>query len=181
MQRFTSPLENLRVASPCPANWDEMYGNERKRFCASCKLNVYNLSAMTRSEAEGFLINAEGRVCVRYYRRADGTVLTQNCPVGWQKVKQWVSRIATAVFSLIVGFFGGLFAFTLFRDEPRVMTMGSIAVENADAPDLPSMGKIEMKGEAVLGEMPEPALVVGRRVAPARTGKKASNRSYSGR
>lgn len=177
MQRFTSPLDNLRVASPCPANWDEMYGDGRKRFCSSCKLNVYNLSAMTRSEAEQFLLISEGRVCVRYFRRADGTVLTQNCPVGWQAVKARVSRVATAIFSMLVGFFGGISVYTLFRSEPSQMTMGSISVKANRHPDA-----TDVRGEAVLGEVPEPAYVVGRRVSPTQTKiKPRASRSYPGR
>lgn len=111
MEKFTNPLERVRIASPCPANWNEMQGDARKRFCGECKLNVYNLSAMTKREAEALLMNSEGRLCVRFYRRADGTILTRNCPVGWARVKQRVSRIATATFSLVVGFFGGLLSY----------------------------------------------------------------------
>jgi hypothetical protein len=55
---------------------------DRVHFCAGCKKNVYNLSAMTQAEAEGLLRKHEGHLCVRYYQRSDGTVLTQNCPVG---------------------------------------------------------------------------------------------------
>ena len=47
MAKFTSPLNNLKVASPCSQDWEAMLGNERKRFCGECKLNVYNLSGMT--------------------------------------------------------------------------------------------------------------------------------------
>ncbi|HEV8593328.1 MAG TPA: hypothetical protein VGQ55_14590 [Pyrinomonadaceae bacterium] len=168
MNRFNNPLDNLRVASPCPANWDEMYGNERKRFCAECKLNVYNLSEMTRDEAERFLISSEGRVCVRFYRRKDGTVLTQDCPVGWAAVKRRVSRIATAAFSMVVGFFGGLFVFNFFRSDPPMM-MGAIAVHESvtqGKPAYPSQsdslvdtGTIEVKGEMV-------EYTVGQRVLP---------------
>lgn len=111
MRKFTNPLDSIHVASPCSADWNEMYGNDRKRFCSDCKLNVYNLSDMTRQEAENLLMISEGRLCVRFFRRADGTVLTKNCPVGWQAVKQHVSRVATAAFSIIAGFFGGLVAF----------------------------------------------------------------------
>ncbi len=111
MKNFTNPLENIKIASPCSANWNEMYGNERKRYCSECKLNVYNLSDMTQTEAENFLINSEGRVCIKFYRRTDGTVLMQDCPVGWQGVKKRVSRMATAVFAMITGFFGGNFVF----------------------------------------------------------------------
>ena len=96
--KFDNPLDNIRVASPCSADWNAMYGDERKRFCADCKLNVYNLSDMTRNEAENFLMASEGRVCVRYFRRADGTVLTKDCPVGWRAVERKVSRAATAAF-----------------------------------------------------------------------------------
>lgn len=110
MQKFTNPLDKVRIASPCGANWNEMRGDERRRYCAMCRLNVYNLSEMTRGEAENFLTNAEGRVCLRIYKRADGTVITKDCPVGWARVKRKVSRTATAVFSLAAGFFGGIFA-----------------------------------------------------------------------
>ncbi len=105
-----NPLNHIKIASPCSANWDEMLGDKRQRFCTECKLNVYNLSEMTQREAEKFLFEAEGRVCVRLYKRTDGTVITQDCPIGWAAIKRRVSRVATASFSLIVGFFGGLFA-----------------------------------------------------------------------
>lgn len=101
-------LNNLRIASPCPKKWEEMAGDERVRFCSHCQLNVYNFSAMTRIEAESFLLKAEGRVCGRLYRRADGNVLTQDCPVGLRAIRQRVSRLAATAFSAVVGLFGGM-------------------------------------------------------------------------
>src|SRR5215213_10800265 len=98
---FTNPLDNIRIASPCRSDWNEMYGDDRTRFCGECKLNVYNLSGMNRSEAEALLMNSEGRVCVRFFRRNDGTVLTKDCPVGWRALKKRVSTTATAIASLI--------------------------------------------------------------------------------
>src|SRR4051812_1724268 len=112
MQKFNNPLDNIKIASPCAADWNKMYGSQRQRFCGACHLNVYNLSDMTRDEAEIFLLNAEDRVCVKFYRRQDGTVLTNNCPVGWQKIKQKVSHLAMAIFSLIIGFCSGVFGFS---------------------------------------------------------------------
>ena len=35
-------LENLRVASPCGARWDEMQGDAHARFCGQCQKNVYD-------------------------------------------------------------------------------------------------------------------------------------------
>jgi hypothetical protein len=106
----TNPLDHIKIASPCSADWNEMRGDNRQRYCSECKLNVYNLSEMTQREAENLLFEKEGKMCVRLYKRKDGTVITQDCPVGWQAIKQRVSRVATAVFSLLAGFFGGVFA-----------------------------------------------------------------------
>lgn len=110
MRKFKNPLDKIKIASPCAANWDEMRGDARRRFYSECGLSVYDLSAMTRTEAENFLIKAEGRVCVKFYRRRDGTVLTQDCPVGLQALKRKISRASAAVFAVIAGFFGGIFA-----------------------------------------------------------------------
>jgi hypothetical protein len=134
MKDFTNPLANVEVASPCPANWNEMLGDERKRYCSECRLNVYNLSDMTRREAENFLINAEGRVCVKFYRREDGSVLTKDCPVGWQAAKRRVSRTAKAFASLCAGIFGGIFAFNQFQPTPEnVRGDDSVKVSPIDA------------------------------------------------
>lgn len=114
MTRSDSPLNNISIASPCPANWDEMYGDDRKRFCGECKLNVYNLSGMTRDDAERLVTNHEGRLCVRYYRRADGSIITADCPVGWAKVKQRTRVYATAVASLVIALFTGVLFVSLF-------------------------------------------------------------------
>src|SRR5688572_28577693 len=114
MSKFDSPLNNLKIASPCPADWQEMYGDNRKRFCGDCKLNVYNLSGMTRDEAEALIMNAEGRLCVRFYKRADGSVITQDCPVGWAKVKQRTRVYATAAVSLVIALFTGVLFHSLF-------------------------------------------------------------------
>lgn len=110
MVRFDSPLENLKIASPCSADWNSMAGDERKRFCGDCKLNVYNLSGMTKYDAENLLRLSEGRLCVRYFQRPDGSILTQDCPVGWARVKQKLSVAAAAAFGLFITLFGGMLA-----------------------------------------------------------------------
>jgi len=124
-----SPLNNIKIASPCSANWDAMLGDDKKRFCSECKLNVYNLSGMSKSEAENLLFESEGRVCVRFYRRNDGTILTQDCPVGWAKIKQNVTRTATTTISLVIGLFAGLFAFN-FSNKPKSQTVGDFSPTN---------------------------------------------------
>jgi hypothetical protein len=163
MARFHSPLDEVRVASPCPADWDQMIGTEQVRFCAQCRLNVYNLSGMTRAQAEHLIAGAEGRLCVRYYRRADGSILTQNCPVGWERVRQRWSKVRRAVASAVLGFFGGIAGYEgaqalALTTRPQVV-MGDIAALNsqgridADPPYSPVMG--------------QPVLEMGKRVALA--------------
>jgi len=159
MNRFTSPLDNIRVTSPCSANWNEMYGNERKRFCGDCKLNVYNLSDMTRQEAENLIVSSEGRLCVRFFRRTDGTILTKNCPVGWQAVKRRVSRVGAAAFSILAGFFGGIFAFNIFKDQPNSsgVEVGVMEVSNdrlimGDVQAAPEF-EIVTQGMPIVGKM----------------------------
>jgi len=97
-----SVLDNIRVASPCPASWEKMTGDARVRHCQECKLNVYNLSEMTRPEAEKLIASREGRLCVRFYRRADGTILTRDCPKGLRALTARISRIAAAVLSAMM-------------------------------------------------------------------------------
>ena len=77
-------LSGVRVASPCTVDWNAMTavdGGEQVRHCGSCKKNVYNLSSMTREEAETLLLAKEGRLCVRYFQRNDGTILLKDCMV----------------------------------------------------------------------------------------------------
>jgi hypothetical protein len=85
MARFKNLLDHVRVASPCRADWDQMIGSDRVRFCGQCNLNVYNLSGMTRDAAESLIARNEGRLCVRFYKRRDGSIITQDCPVGWAR------------------------------------------------------------------------------------------------
>ncbi|MHC5540977.1 hypothetical protein ACYOEI_22370, partial [Singulisphaera rosea] len=87
-------LNVLQIASPCQASWADMRGDDRTRFCESCSKHVYNLSGMTRAEALSLVEAAEGRLCVRFYRRADGSVLTADCPVGLRsRVRQRLMRL----------------------------------------------------------------------------------------
>lgn len=93
-------LQDVRIASPCTSDWSKMTGDDRVRHCAECNLNVYNFAAMTGFEIAELLANRQGRrVCARIYRRADGTMITQDCPKGLRAVIRRVSRVAGAAFA----------------------------------------------------------------------------------
>src|SRR5688572_25672377 len=98
-------LDQIQIAKPCPANWDEMKGDDAVRHCSLCRLNVYNFSEMRESEVEKLLANSTGRVCGRLYRRQDGTIITKDCPRGvralrLKAVKQF-ALAASFVLSLV--------------------------------------------------------------------------------
>lgn len=127
-------LENVAIAAPCKASWDAMVGDDRVRFCGQCEKNVYNLSVMPRDEAEALLAAREGKMCVRLFRRADGTVMTSDCPVGVKR-----RRRRRAVAGVLAA--GGMMAAT--APLLAMSTMGR--VQGAVVPNVP-----EVQGSAVI-------------------------------
>ena len=99
-------LDLIRVASPCTASWDAMRGDGASRFCVQCSKYVYNLSGMTREQAEALVLEREGNLCVRFFRRADGTMLTQDCPVGWRAAKKRIAWVGGAMASVLIAALG---------------------------------------------------------------------------
>ena len=155
-ERETSLLDDVRIASPCPAKWDDMIGDDRVRFCGQCTKNVYNLSALPRAEAEALLREGERReseqgtgMCVRLYRRADGTVLTADCPDGARRKKRRL-----AIFGAVGG---GLMAAgaaaELFGAAP---TQGSIPLPGPFTGEMATTGAVAMPVPPLV---PTPAVI----------------------
>lgn len=101
--KHSANIDRLRVATPCPVSWEQMTGDARVRFCDHCQLNVYNISELSRAAAETLIASTEGRICARLYQRADGSVITKDCPVGLRALRIRVSKRAAAVFAALVG------------------------------------------------------------------------------
>jgi hypothetical protein len=101
-------LNQLQIASPCPAKWEDMTGDDKVRFCSQCQKNVYNISKMTSVEAESLIKEKEGNLCARIFKRIDGTVLTQDCPVGVEKIRARARVMRQAVATFLVGVAGFL-------------------------------------------------------------------------
>ena len=139
MTRFSHPLDQVRVAAPCATDWERMTGSARVRFCATCNLNVYNLSAMTRADAERLVMSTEGRLCVRFYRRADGTILTQNCPTGLAALKRRVARVVSGVLTAVLSFCAGVgfYSSVGVSEEPIPPMMETMPQEDTAAPQPP--------------------------------------------
>jgi hypothetical protein len=145
-RRFSDPLKNVQVASPCVADWDLMIGTDRIRFCGRCSLNVYNLSCMTRNDAESLILRNEGRLCVRFYRRPDGSIITQDCPVGLAAIRRKMSYLTKALFAAGLAFLASFGLHNAFPAAPEI-TMGTVALNmgKVAAPDpKPVFGELVM-------------------------------------
>jgi len=71
-----------------------MTGNEEARHCTHCHQNVYNLSELTRAQAEELVRSANARLCLRYLRRADGTMLLRDGAVAYRPTRLIAAGLA---------------------------------------------------------------------------------------
>lgn len=155
-------LKHIKIASPCPADWNRMAGDDRVRHCAECDLNVYNFSAMTEREIHALLAGSKRRVCGRFYRRADGTMLTQDCPRGLRALGRRVSRLAVAIATAVMTVGMNV---TLAKSQTL---QGAVA---------PTQSNHEETGMAVLVTDPQGAAVAGAKVTVT---SKDSKKIYTG-
>lgn len=107
-------LDQIRIESPCEADWDSMIGNDQIRFCSHCRLTVNNLSEMTPKVIRRLLAESNGRLCVRYYQQPS-TSLSASPPTMLHKIiGRRASRIAAGAFT-------------------AALSLSSAVVENASA------------------------------------------------
>ena len=162
-------LDDLRVAAPCDADWEGMKpvtadDGARARFCGSCEKNVYDLSAMTRNDAMALIERHEGRCCVRFYQRTDGTVLTEDCPVGVRAALKRAERRALMAAAAGVGAVAAFVAFIIGAGNPvsrGLQVVGQTITEVIPDPipepvDMPMMGAPPPPPDVKMGEMVEP-------------------------
>ena len=142
-------LPRLRIASPCEESWNEMVGDERTRRCTRCERDVYNLSGFTRGEAEALLSQSGEAPCVRFYRRADGTIMTSDCVQGSHR-KLALKVLAASACALAVG--GALVASQPSAPEPYSFTPGTGSASRVHMPGFePSVEERAMQGRVSLG------------------------------
>ena len=149
-------LDRVEIARPCHMSWHGMTGDDRVRHCAACDKSVYNLSAMTRDEAEALLAEHEGSICLQLYRRADGTVITSDCPVGAESRQRHRLALAGVAASAIAAGAAGAALWQLepplteteeegTSDDQQYMLqhyLGAGAVREVEQEDVP---KVEMR------------------------------------
>ncbi len=90
-------LANVRIGFPCKERWEDMVGDDRVRACAGCERPVFNLSEMTRAEAEAVLATRGLTPCIRMYLRPDGTVMTADCPKSERPPSRKLAVVASSL------------------------------------------------------------------------------------
>jgi hypothetical protein len=150
-------LARIRVATPCTADWSQMTGDERVRHCAHCKKNVFNLSDMTREQAERLIIEKNGDLCARYFQRKDGTILLADCSVGIRQ-KRKTNVLAASAAMLLAGTGGVAGYLKLSHHEPMAklepvvdnQPMGLVTVEPIPPPSEPPPETREVMGDVAV-------------------------------
>lgn len=69
-------LDRVYLKKPCSTEWNLMEGNDQIRFCSECNKQVYNLSSMTRKQAEDLLAKGGGELCANIDRDDRGKIIT---------------------------------------------------------------------------------------------------------
>ena len=143
-------LRSAKVASPCHESWEGMPGGEAVRSCDRCQQKVYNLSEMSAADAAKLVREAEGRLCVRFYKRADGTMLTKDCPVGATAARSKKVRTALALSGAAAAAAG--FAVRSAKTSTPEPIAPVVVITPEPAP-------VEVKmGEMTIKEAPDPAV-----------------------
>ncbi|HNM48427.1 MAG TPA: hypothetical protein PKN86_01950 [Candidatus Obscuribacter sp.] len=108
----TELVAGLKIASPCSMNFDDMKQTEEsyKRFCQDCSKNVFDVASMSREQVAALVeesFRKDGTMpCMRLYRRTDGTVITDDCPVGLRRVRNFYRRLKATAAALAAFFLG---------------------------------------------------------------------------
>ena len=169
-------LNDLQIASPCSVPWSTMgeTSSEAVRFCGQCSKNVYDISKLTTDEAALLLQQgaAAGSLpCMQLYRRFDGTIITDDCPVGLRRIRDVWRRVKSVAAAAVAFFLVGLPMAAQNRDGQA--TKGKVAAPTQVRPSEPSV----LRGEPmVTGGKPMMPNHVGGIVAPNVPVKNAAGR-----
>lgn len=140
-------INSINVAKPCSELWEDMKGDHRMRKCSSCRLNVHNLSAMNASEIEALLKSPHVGTCIRLYRRADGTLITKDCPKGLRAYRKRAARFVATAFASILSL--ASFSYAQRAENPRTSDRSSASIVRQDT-DLKVEGTVTDPSGAVV-------------------------------
>jgi hypothetical protein len=101
-------VNDLRIASPCEMPWSAMDGDDRTRHCGQCDRKVYNVARLSADEVVALLQASDRPPCLQLWRRADGTVLTTDCPIGARRLRNRRRAPLAMTLTALLAACGGL-------------------------------------------------------------------------
>lgn len=102
MTHAPQPLE-ISIRTPCPKRWEELAGDERRRFCSECCLHVHDSAALTREEAGELVRGAGQRVCMRIEYDSAGAPLFREPARGLARLSRWALSAGAALLAACQG------------------------------------------------------------------------------
>lgn len=124
-----SLLDLIRIAEPCTEAWSSMTGDQRARHCGKCDKTVFDLSVLTRAEAEALLAAKGANMCGRYFERTDGTIVMADC-----LVKRRRRRVATVAVVAAAALVGGAI---MHEGEVEALSIDDVALPDDTEATLP--------------------------------------------
>lgn len=127
MSAARHPLEAIEIERPCPVADTEVPAGERSRFCPHCKKYVYNLSAMSRSEAERLACQQAGEMCAQIDKTLAGEIVT----LDYQAPPDRQSSLSGLLVPLTVG---GIIVMGIGLILPMQRSRGAVRIPRAMTP-----------------------------------------------
>lgn len=122
-------IDRAEITRPCAMRWEDLPGDLRRRHCARCDRDVWDLSELTADEGEALLARSPGlgvpRPCVLLTRRADGTVLTKGCGAS-----RWPAIAAAATLPVLAAGAGFLMLPRLGESQIQQAEPDALAVRS---------------------------------------------------
>jgi hypothetical protein len=124
-------LAQMTIPTPCTANWDEMEGDRRSRFCRDCGKTVFDLKEMNEVEVVSLLKECDDDFCGRITRRKNGKVVT----------RPTLGRFRFTIRSMLtlVAYVAAMLGFVRFIATSSV-TAGTIRIRPTAAPGASATG-----------------------------------------
>ena len=131
-------LAVFQLPDPCAEDWDAMTPTgQGRRHCDTCAHEVFDLSYLSHAEIRALVFERTKRVCVRFYERKDGTLVTADCtPARDRRMHRlahqalrpatWLVRVSIAALAAL-----GVLRTTQAKPAPSFFSMEPVVEETA--------------------------------------------------
>lgn len=95
-------VDRLKIDFPCTADWNQMRGNERIRYCEECNKYVYDFARLPRRQVEEMMAASPGRICAKLTYKNNSLVFLDSKPRPRPESHR-ASPLAAAILTAMLG------------------------------------------------------------------------------